>query len=66
MSKAETWPEFEQYRVQCNASGTNLEPRIPPKPYRKQLLGTAFAFLAGAASVVVPCFSCFSDPLGCG
>jgi len=50
---AETWPEYEQYPVQCNASGTDLTARLPPKRYRQQLLGTtACAFIAGAASVV--------------
>lgn len=52
-AKAETWPEYEQYPVQCNASGTDLAARLPPKRYRQQLLGTtACAFIAGAASVV--------------
>ena len=47
--QAETWPEYEQYRVECNASGTNLAARLPPKRVVKQLFPwTVGAFVAGA------------------
>jgi len=46
---AETWPEYEQHRVECNASGTNLTARLPPKRVVTQLFPwTVGAFVAGA------------------
>ncbi|CAJ1398179.1 unnamed protein product [Effrenium voratum] len=45
---AETWPDFEQHPVKCNASGTSFElPRPRPGGGRPRLAG-ALGFLAGA------------------
>ncbi|CAK9056116.1 Uncharacterized protein K02A2.1 [Durusdinium trenchii] len=49
---AETWPEFDQHPVECNASGTSFHGFVPWKKRRQNLWSTAaVGILAGAATV---------------
>eukprot|EP00913_Durusdinium_trenchii_P019800 g18613.t1 len=64
---AETWPEFDQHPVECNASGTSFHGFVPWKKRRQNLWSTAaVGILAGAATArpamrIAVCGSCYGE-----